>query len=131
MVDTANSTTAIVRMYGNHGSTVPNASDVIVTPCSLSGASPPANTVALVSSHICGLAMTIVSAVMVQTTTVSMNGSSSATRPSVDGFFVFTAECAIGAEPRPASFENRSEEHTSELQSRENLVCRLLLEKKK
>src|SRR5690606_40404392 len=26
---------------------------------------------------------------------------------------------------------NRSEEHTSELQSRENLVCRLLLEKKK
>src|SRR5690606_39918478 len=27
--------------------------------------------------------------------------------------------------------KNRSEEHTSELQSRENLVCRLLLEKKK
>src|SRR5690606_41850342 len=27
--------------------------------------------------------------------------------------------------------EFRSEEHTSELQSRENLVCRLLLEKKK
>src|SRR5690606_41560152 len=27
--------------------------------------------------------------------------------------------------------ELRSEEHTSELQSRENLVCRLLLEKKK
>src|SRR5436309_12379179 len=26
---------------------------------------------------------------------------------------------------------NRSEEHTSEFQSRENLVCRLLLEKKK
>src|SRR5690606_40353199 len=26
---------------------------------------------------------------------------------------------------------NKSEEHTSELQSRENLVCRLLLEKKK
>src|SRR5690606_39835477 len=26
---------------------------------------------------------------------------------------------------------NRSEEHTSELQSRENLVCRVLLEKKK
>src|SRR5436309_7230985 len=30
-------------------------------------------------------------------------------------------------EPR----DERSEEHTSELQSRENLVCRLLLEKKK
>src|SRR5690606_26574653 len=28
-------------------------------------------------------------------------------------------------------WQNRSEEHTSELQSRENLVCRLLLEKKK
>src|SRR5690606_40895327 len=31
--------------------------------------------------------------------------------------------------PHPA--RTRSEEHTSELQSRENLVCRLLLEKKK
>src|SRR5207302_11058006 len=31
--------------------------------------------------------------------------------------------------PSPSS--SRSEEHTSELQSRENLVCRLLLEKKK
>src|SRR2546427_6696406 len=28
-------------------------------------------------------------------------------------------------------FNNRSEEHTSELQSQSNLVCRLLLEKKK
>src|SRR5690606_19077385 len=43
--------------------------------------------------------------------------------------------------PRPRKFRprreilpvehHRSEEHTSELQSRENLVCRLLLEKKK
>src|SRR5690606_40585219 len=37
--------------------------------------------------------------------------------------------------PRPRNrvitwFRGRSEEHTSELQSRENLVCRLLLEKK-
>src|SRR5436309_5069167 len=32
-------------------------------------------------------------------------------------------------QPRPCRI--RSEEHTSELQSRENLVCRLLLEKKK
>src|SRR5207302_9870568 len=30
-----------------------------------------------------------------------------------------------------AMLSSRSEEHTSELQSRENLVCRLLLEKKK
>src|SRR5690606_41123452 len=34
-----------------------------------------------------------------------------------------------GRTVRPASA--RSEEHTSELQSRENLVCRLLLDKKK
>src|SRR5690606_39820817 len=34
--------------------------------------------------------------------------------------------------PRLAATDTvRSEEHTSELQSRENLVCRLLLEKKK
>src|SRR5207302_10508852 len=31
----------------------------------------------------------------------------------------------------PKDYVYRSEEHTSELQSRENLVCRLLLEKKK
>src|SRR5204862_6937087 len=31
----------------------------------------------------------------------------------------------------PASLQSRSEEHTSELQSRRDLVCRLLLEKKK
>src|SRR5690606_41981830 len=33
--------------------------------------------------------------------------------------------------PLARKFDVRSEEHTSELQSRENLVCRLLLEKKK
>src|SRR5690349_22030403 len=32
---------------------------------------------------------------------------------------------------RPAAAAARSEEHTSELQSRRDLVCRLLLEKKK
>src|SRR5690606_41872879 len=37
-----------------------------------------------------------------------------------------------GSDPRSCpKCGNRSEEHTSELQSRENLVCRLLLEKKK
>src|SRR5690606_40672102 len=36
-----------------------------------------------------------------------------------------------GDAPVPAHVIGRSEEHTSELQSRENLVCRLLLEKKK
>src|SRR3712207_8790333 len=32
--------------------------------------------------------------------------------------------------PRPEELAHRSEEHTSELQSRQYLVCRLLLEKK-
>src|SRR5690606_23255633 len=35
-----------------------------------------------------------------------------------------------GAVPEEVPTISRSEEHTSELQSRENLVCRLLLEKK-
>src|SRR5207302_4305562 len=38
---------------------------------------------------------------------------------------------ATTATTRTAPMTRRSEEHTSELQSRENLVCRLLLEKKK
>src|SRR6202044_3612814 len=38
------------------------------------------------------------------------------------------SQCAHA--PNLASRHQRSEEHTSELQSRENLVCRLLLEKK-
>ena len=50
--------------------------------------------------------MTIVSAVIVQTMTVSMNGSSRETKPSLTGCRVLTAECAIGAEPTPASLEN-------------------------
>src|SRR5436309_8845647 len=37
----------------------------------------------------------------------------------------------VDAESVAALLPSRSEEHTSELQSRENLVCRLLLEKKK
>src|SRR5690606_41006126 len=36
-----------------------------------------------------------------------------------------------GADHDAVHVAGRSEEHTSELQSRENLVCRLLLEKKK
>src|SRR5690606_42050402 len=37
----------------------------------------------------------------------------------------------IGFKPENFVLSERSEEHTSELQSRENIVCRLLLEKKK
>src|SRR5256886_4777455 len=50
-----------------------------------------------------------------------MSGAASASASPSNGRF--TAETKI--EPR------RSEEHTSELQSQSNLVCRLLLEKKK
>src|SRR5258707_4150996 len=39
--------------------------------------------------------------------------------------------CATTASATPGWVNRRSEEHTSELQSRQYLVCRLLLEKKK
>src|SRR5256885_7508600 len=39
--------------------------------------------------------------------------------------------CGTRSEPERAGISARSEEHTSELQSPCNLVCRLLLEKKK
>src|SRR2546428_9694127 len=53
----------------------------------------------------------------------------SSPRPGITG-------CACGGTPLGAgastgSLRSRSEEHTSELQSRSDLVCRLLLEKKK
>src|SRR5690606_41982358 len=47
------------------------------------------------------------------------------TRPNTS-----TMEFKLGAVPFHMWVPDRSEEHTSELQSRENLVCRLLLEKK-
>src|SRR2546427_3555566 len=45
--------------------------------------------------------------------------------------FVATALHAIAVGNMLPAFVDRSEEHTSELQSQSNLVCRLLLEKKK
>src|SRR5438477_5204528 len=42
-----------------------------------------------------------------------------------------TCGCTGNGKIRPAIDLHRSEEHTSELQSHVNLVCRLLLEKKK
>src|SRR5690606_41043902 len=57
--------------------------------------------------------------------------------PASGPSFVRAAKPAAAPGPHPASASGsgsgsdpRSEEHTSELQSRENLVCRLLLEKK-
>src|SRR2546430_9620311 len=40
-------------------------------------------------------------------------------------------DAPLGGEAHPGLLQRRSEEHTSELQSQSNLVCRLLLEKKK
>src|SRR5204863_9454834 len=47
-------------------------------------------------------------------------------QPSRGPRTVFRRDASVLRKPR-----NRSEEHTSELQSRRDLVCRLLLEKKK
>src|SRR5688572_31045228 len=52
------------------------------------------------------------------------------------GYFIMPmdetlAVVAIDLGGRPHAVIDRSEEHTSELQSQSNLVCRLLLEKKK
>src|SRR2546430_7278750 len=44
---------------------------------------------------------------------------------------VVVGEAVDGPDAVAAIEEHRSEEHTSELQSQSNLVCRLLLEKKK
>src|SRR2546427_2398962 len=44
---------------------------------------------------------------------------------------VIAVEIGVGDERQIAVGGHRSEEHTSELQSQSNLVCRLLLEKKK
>src|SRR2546430_9332281 len=52
--------------------------------------------------------------------------------PPLDGPYadMLRAIRVIAADP-PPRYTIRSEEHTSELQSQSNLVCRLLLEKKK
>src|SRR5690606_41578725 len=53
-------------------------------------------------------------------------------RAGMHGRATETLERLLQAEPgHREALRERSEEHTSELQSRENLVCRLLLEKKK
>src|SRR5947209_17123022 len=44
---------------------------------------------------------------------------------------VYVAVVAVSVYARLDGLDGRSEEHTSELQSRQYLVCRLLLEKKK
>src|SRR2546427_3562088 len=48
-----------------------------------------------------------------------------------DRAWVTSSSVAVGLWSNKATRAMRSEEHTSELQSQSNLVCRLLLEKKK
>src|SRR2546428_8531457 len=49
----------------------------------------------------------------------------------IDNEFVDEVARRAGLPPDAVAQRERSEEHTSELQSRSDLVCRLLLEKKK
>src|SRR3712207_8857655 len=51
--------------------------------------------------------------------------------PQLTRWRSFVLERRDDVQPRGAPGRERSEEHTSELQSRQYLVCRLLLEKKK
>src|SRR2546430_11740722 len=53
-----------------------------------------------------------------------------ASRPTADSLGDPAGECHAGRHLVRARGDERSEEHTSELQSQSNLVCRLLLEKK-
>ena len=92
MVENANKKIAIVRKILAPGITLPNATAVKAEPVAVSPWYVPVkiNT----------------KAVNVHTTTVSINGSNHATNPSETGCFVFAAECAIDAEPKPASLLN-------------------------
>src|SRR5260370_24959612 len=71
--------------------------------------------------------------------TLSLHDALPISTASMSRFPVMTSRCGGAATPRAAASSPptwtiaspRSEEHTSELQSHLNLVCRLLLEKKK
>src|SRR5690606_41373272 len=89
----------------------------------------PAPTIATLSLHdalpiwICGLACGSASS------TANSRETTRSMLPSTG--MVSRSTATSSAWSRGCSRWRRSEEHTSELQSRENLVCRLLLEKKK
>src|SRR2546422_1983475 len=55
----------------------------------------------------------------------------SASRTRCAGMLISTVQALTTCSPSSVNPNVRSEEHTSELQSRLHLVCRLLLEKKK
>src|SRR3712207_8188000 len=64
---------------------------------------------------------------------VAVQGEGLGVLAEADGGHLEQAALDLGAEVRVGldPVDDRSEEHTSELQSRQYLVCRLLLEKKK
>src|SRR5690606_40643130 len=66
-----------------------------------------------------------------QATSMSLTTADSSIESACGTLAVRAEELAIKVAEAAAMYLGRSEEHTSELQSRENLVCRLLLEKKK
>ena len=92
MVEKANRKIAITKTNENHGKTEPNAADVNSDP-----SNPEVPSAYPVNTNT--------NAVMVQTNTVSTNGSNNATTPSLTGSLVLEAEWAIEAEPTPASLE--------------------------
>src|SRR2546428_8285878 len=67
------------------------------------------------------------------TTLFRSKGLGAAMLIAVYDYWGYYAVCFVGGETRDPgkTIPRRSEEHTSELQSRSDLVCRLLLEKKK
>nr|GGH94470.1 hypothetical protein GCM10011355_08730 [Aquisalinus luteolus] len=89
-MEKANRKTAIASTTGNHPLTDSNARDVIAISLSPDCQAPET---------------TIASAVALQTTTVSIKGSSRPSRPSEAGSRVLATECAIAADPIPASLE--------------------------
>src|SRR3712207_8728506 len=67
-------------------------------------------------------------------TTLFRSGPASRTSAITEMAATFASRTRTSAKARPCGSSDvcsRSEEHTSELQSRQYLVCRLLLEKKK
>ena len=88
-VEIANMMTASARRIGHQLVIVPKAAEMSRTP---SGELPVSTYSAIASWNTRPPPMTTVSADMRQTTTVSRNGSSSATKPSDTGRRVLTAE---------------------------------------
>src|SRR5438034_8323843 len=99
---------------------------------SASRASPGAITPATTKGRMRGVSRPssdVVDSVTVQTTAV-VNVTDSTAAGS--GSTYWSARLRkMPATPKPNAADSRSEEHTSELQSHSDLVCRLLLEKKK